>query len=177
MILADPAFDASDPRVTASRQAPGVPGQARQVAAWQVAARPLAADRQLAARKPADTAAAPVEGLGRLAFSRQEAQAIAAQAPGEVATALDFAATCALAVSGRLRDFRYLHFAARVVASLWWIDDLATAELMGKLYQGLWRQRLTPAAALRQARLAVAGARRALRRRPRRGSSGWSPPG
>jgi CHAT domain-containing protein len=153
-------------------------------------------------------------------------------APGAVTTKLDFAADRDFALSGRLRDFRYVHFAThgvfdaerpdlsglalsrfdasghpregflrlrdiydldltadlvvlsgcetalgkeirgegllgltrgflyagapRVVASLWWIDDRATAELMATFYRGLWTENLRPAAALRKARLALA---------------------
>jgi CHAT domain-containing protein/Tfp pilus assembly protein PilF len=199
IVLADPVFRPDDPRV--ARRRSGSP--------------------------------AAVEGLGRLRFSRQEALGIAALAPkGEVTTALDFAADRGLVLSGRLRDFRYVHFAThgifdaerpelsglalsgvgrdgerregflrlrdvyaldlaadlvvlsgcqtalgkeirgegllgitrgflyagapRVVASLWWIDDRATAELMRLFYRGLWAGGLRPAAALRQARLALA---------------------
>jgi CHAT domain-containing protein len=43
--------------------------------------------------------------------------------------------------------------AARVVASLWNVDDWATAELMARFYQGMERRGLRPAAALRQAQL------------------------
>ncbi len=170
--------------------------------------------------------------LDRLRFSRQEALGIAALAPkGAVITPLDFAATRDLALSGILRDFRYIHFAThglfdaarpelsglvlsrvgpdgqpkegflglrdiydldlaadlvvlsgcqtalgkevrgegllgltrgflyagapRVVASLWWIDDRATAALMTSFYHALWIEGLRPAAALRKARLAL----------------------
>jgi CHAT domain-containing protein/Tfp pilus assembly protein PilF len=52
---------------------------------------------------------------------------------------------------------RALHLAgcANVVSSLWRVDDAATAALMAKLYDGLWRQGLAPAEALRQAQLTV----------------------
>ncbi len=50
--------------------------------------------------------------------------------------------------------------APRVVASLWQVDDRATAELMSRFYRGLWTESLTPAAALRQARLSLASERR-----------------
>lgn len=170
--------------------------------------------------------------LPRLRFSRQEALTIAGLAPpGAVTTRLDFAADRDFVLSGRLRDFRYIHFAThgvfdaerpelsglalsrvdvagnpregflglrdiydldlaadlvvlsgcqtalgkeirgegllgltrgflyagapRVVASLWWIDDRATAALMAELYRGLWKEDLRPAAALRQARLSL----------------------
>ncbi|HEY4594162.1 MAG TPA: CHAT domain-containing tetratricopeptide repeat protein, partial [Thermoanaerobaculia bacterium] len=156
-----------------------------------------------------------LSNLSRLRFSRQEAMAIAALAPpGKVTTELDFAADRDLVLSGRLRDFRYVHFAThglfdaerpdlsglalsrvdpagrpregllrlrdiydldldadlvvlsgcrtalgkeirgegllgltrgflyagapRVVASLWWIDDRATADLMKAFYRGMW---------------------------------------
>ncbi|MBL8215525.1 MAG: CHAT domain-containing protein [Bryobacterales bacterium] len=58
-------------------------------------------------------------------------------------------------VLGLTRAFLY-GGAARVVASLWSVDDQATAELMTRFYQGLYRQHLTPARALRQAQLALA---------------------
>ena len=46
--------------------------------------------------------------------------------------------------------------APRVVASLWRVDDLATAELMKRFYQGmLGPKKLRPAAALREAQLAM----------------------
>jgi CHAT domain-containing protein len=43
--------------------------------------------------------------------------------------------------------------AARVVASLWPVDDLATAELMTRFYRGMLAERRPPAAALRAAQL------------------------
>jgi CHAT domain-containing protein/Tfp pilus assembly protein PilF len=54
---------------------------------------------------------------------------------------------------GLTRGFMYAG-AARVVASLWKIDDRATAELMKRFYEGmLGQKRLRPAAALRAAQL------------------------
>jgi hypothetical protein len=47
-----------------------------------------------------------------------------------------------------------------VVASLWKVDDEATAELMRHFYRGLLRDNLPPAAALRAARIEVWRARR-----------------
>ena len=60
----------------------------------------------------------------------------------------------------------FMHAGAqRVVASLWEVDDAATEELMGRLYEGmLGPRKLRPAAALREAQLA-------LSRRP-----GWRSP-
>ncbi len=52
---------------------------------------------------------------------------------------------------GLTRGFMYAG-ASRVVASLWQVDDQATAELMKRFYRGmLGKQRLSPAVALRQA--------------------------
>jgi CHAT domain-containing protein/tetratricopeptide (TPR) repeat protein len=50
--------------------------------------------------------------------------------------------------------------APRVVASLWPVEDRATAALMTRFYRALWQEGLPPAAALRAAQLAVRGERR-----------------
>jgi CHAT domain-containing protein len=42
-----------------------------------------------------------------------------------------------------------------VVASLWKVDDAATAELMAQLYEGMLKKGLSPASALRSAQLAM----------------------
>ena len=48
----------------------------------------------------------------------------------------------------------FMHAGAqRVVASLWQVDDLATAELMKRFYLGLLKENLRPAAALRAAQI------------------------
>ena len=61
---------------------------------------------------------------------------------------------------GLTRAFMYAG-AARVVASLWTVDDLATAKLMKRFYQGmLGRERLTPAAALRAAQIELSSQER-----------------
>lgn len=217
IVLADPVFQPDDPRV--ARGGPGAQPAARTANALR-GGEPESLSR-----------------LSRLRFSRQEALGIAALAPpGAVTTELDFAADRDLVLSGRLRDFRYIHFAThgvfdaerpdlsglalsrvdpagnsregflrlrdiydldlgadlvvlsgcqtalgkeirgegllgltrgffyagapRVVASLWWIDDRATAELMAAFYRGLWKEGLRPAAALRKARLVLAHQRR-----------------
>ena len=53
---------------------------------------------------------------------------------------------------GLTRGFMYAG-AARVVASLWQVDDAATAELMGRFYKGMMRGRLRPTAALKAAQV------------------------
>jgi CHAT domain-containing protein len=46
--------------------------------------------------------------------------------------------------------------AARVISTAWNVDDEASAELIGRFYQGLFEKGLPPAAALRQAQLDLA---------------------
>jgi CHAT domain-containing protein/tetratricopeptide (TPR) repeat protein len=53
---------------------------------------------------------------------------------------------------GLTRGFMYAG-ASSVVASLWKVDDEATAELMKHFYAGMFTKQLTPAAALREAQL------------------------
>jgi CHAT domain-containing protein len=50
------------------------------------------------------------------------------------------------------RGFMYAG-AARVMASLWRVDDAATAEIMGRFYEKFLQENLRPAAALRAAQL------------------------
>src|SRR5206468_5485488 len=52
---------------------------------------------------------------------------------------------------------RALHLAGcpDVVASLWNVNDKASAALMAKFYHGLWQEGKTPLEALRQAQLTV----------------------
>jgi len=47
--------------------------------------------------------------------------------------------------------------ARNVIASLWKIDDQATADLMSRFYQLLWGEQLSPLQALRQAQLQMLG--------------------
>jgi CHAT domain-containing protein/tetratricopeptide (TPR) repeat protein len=60
---------------------------------------------------------------------------------------------------GLTRGFQYAGV-PRVVASLWKVQDRATAELMSRFYRAMWRDHLPSAAALRQAQ-------RSLRHDPR----------
>jgi len=53
------------------------------------------------------------------------------------------------------RAFMYAG-APRVIASLWEVSDIATAELMKRLYAGILKRGLSPAAALRAAQLDMA---------------------
>jgi CHAT domain-containing protein len=55
---------------------------------------------------------------------------------------------------GLVRGFMYAG-AARVVASIWDVKDEATAELMKRFYQGMLKERLPPAAALRAAQVSL----------------------
>jgi CHAT domain-containing protein len=52
---------------------------------------------------------------------------------------------------------RAFHIAGcrNVIASLWQVDDKATAALMGLFYHKLWQERLWPAEALRQAQVTL----------------------
>jgi len=212
-VLADPVFDARDPRVLQARGA-GAP-QAAEVR----------------------SAAPEGDDLPRLTWTRQEAEAITRLAgPGRALLALDFDANLDLVRNGALREYRALHLAThgvlaperpelsglvlsrvdpagtprpgvlrlpdiynldlqadvavlsgcetalgreirgegivglargflyagagRVVASLWKVRDRSTAELMRRFYQALLTEGRPPAAALRQAQLALRTDRR-----------------
>ncbi|MFN7948530.1 MAG: tetratricopeptide repeat protein [Blastocatellia bacterium] len=60
---------------------------------------------------------------------------------------------------GLTRGFMYAG-TPRVVASLWQVDDLATAELMKRFYRGMLKENLRPAAALRAAQLELSQQKR-----------------
>ena len=55
---------------------------------------------------------------------------------------------------GLVRGFMYAG-SPRVVASLWKVDDRATAALMRRFYEAMFREKLPPAAALRRARIGM----------------------
>ncbi|MGD1803841.1 CHAT domain-containing protein, partial [Dapis sp. BLCC M126] len=55
---------------------------------------------------------------------------------------------------GLTRGFMYAG-AKRVIGSLWYVDDEATAELMSEFYQGMLEEGVSPVEALRQAQLEI----------------------
>lgn len=57
------------------------------------------------------------------------------------------------------RGFMYAG-AARVVSSLWQVDDQATAELMGRFYYKILKEQIRPAAALRSSQLEIMAQKR-----------------
>ena len=96
-VLADPVFDADDPRVRATR-----------VAGAKGAPAPVGLMRAI------DSLG--LEGFGRLPFSRGEAEGIAALVPrASLLKATDFAASRTLITSGALADRRVVHFATHGV--------------------------------------------------------------
>jgi CHAT domain-containing protein/Tfp pilus assembly protein PilF len=108
-VLADPVFEADDPRVASrTRQQParmpsGAPGDPEALAGAAVAR---------ALRSVNAISDIPLPRLTRLPFSRQEAQAISALVPiDRRLTAVDFEANRATATNGELGGYRMVHFA------------------------------------------------------------------
>jgi CHAT domain-containing protein len=206
-VIADPVFEADDPRLLGAATRLGV--------------------QQAGLLRDGSATSVP-----RLAATRQEADAIVAAAPpGTVMKAIDFDASRTTAMNGSLSRYRILHFAThgvfnndqpglsgimlsmfdghggaqdgflrlhdiyslklpaelvvlsacntalgrsikgeglvgivrgfmyagakRVVASHWKVDDEATGALMARFYVEMFRENRSPAAALRQAQLAI----------------------
>lgn len=99
-ILADPVYEATDPRVRSAAKKPAAPAVPTQPAAAETAL--LGALR----------GAARAEPLARLSWSRREAERIAAAAAGrEVLLALDFQADRDFALAPELKRYKILHFA------------------------------------------------------------------
>ena len=104
-VLADPVFDANDPRVKVKSAASATRRPA--VLPTADSARIL---EHLSENGPVVTAARMV--IPRLPYTRQEAEHILQVAPkGENFEALDFRASLATATSPNLANYRYLHFA------------------------------------------------------------------
>jgi CHAT domain-containing protein/Tfp pilus assembly protein PilF len=112
-VLADPVFDASDPRVAGKLSASSPKGSTQRGAVGDAGAEQDSADDHLLR-----SLAGPVNGsaerlhLERLRFTRREADAIIATVPpGKGMKAVDFDATLALATSRNLAQYRIVHFA------------------------------------------------------------------
>ncbi len=224
VVFADPIFEVADPRAAARTAVR--------------ANRPTQAGSrsQQDPSSPEGAAARMLTPLGasfpRLPFSRAEATALSALAPGQVTTFMDGMATRDRALGAALGDYRFIHFAThgivrpdvpnlssivlsfvdgsgatrdpfltlpdiyemrlsadvvvlsacstaegrhvpgegpiglargfmyagapRVIASLWRVNDMATAELMKRFYRGMLVEGLPAAAALRRAQQQVA---------------------
>jgi CHAT domain-containing protein len=104
-VLADPVFDVHDPRLTSL-----LPTR-NQVSRKPAGKKPAAA---IGPRGAGDSD--PSEALERLPSTRAEAEAISALAPGQVWLSLGLEANRDAVLSGRLRDFRILHFATHATA-------------------------------------------------------------
>jgi CHAT domain-containing protein/Tfp pilus assembly protein PilF len=108
-ILADPVFSNDDGRVAlnARTQVESIQGPDQ-----SVRAAPLAPTTKIVADVERSAAESGVQRFRRLLFSRQEAEAITGLLPAsERLEALDFSADRRLALSGKLGEYRILHFA------------------------------------------------------------------
>src|SRR6266536_323436 len=104
-VLADPVFEASDPRLASAKNG-NSSGETPAAPASDVELSELT--RAIRTMNFSDARA----GFTRLAFSRQEAQSIIALTPkGTGLKATDFSANRALAKSRQLSQYRILHFA------------------------------------------------------------------
>jgi CHAT domain-containing protein/Tfp pilus assembly protein PilF len=104
-VLADPVFEASDPRLAFAKNG----NSSEETVAAQAADGEISElTRSIRTMNFPDARA----GFTRLAFSRQEAESIIALTPkGAGLKATDFSASRALAMSGQLSQYRILHFA------------------------------------------------------------------
>jgi len=110
-VVADPVFSASDERVK------GVAPQPRTEPAIITQRLRGAHDLEPALRDLGGVAESGA--LDRLPASRDEAQAIAKLAPERSLVAMDFDANRQMVMSGKLSDYRYLHFATHA-----YVDDV-----------------------------------------------------
>ncbi len=104
-VLADPVFEASDPRLASAKNGSSS-GETLPAPAADAELSELT--RAIRTMNFSDARA----GFTRLAFSRQEAESIIALTPGGTELkATDFSASRAMAMSGQLIQYRILHFA------------------------------------------------------------------
>lgn len=204
-VLADPVFEATDPRLAGGGPAPPGPDAASTRGADRLGRLPYSAGEaasilRLAAEEESyealgfaatrEAATSPALGgyrivhfathgaldgehpeLSRLVFSRFDAEGRARNGvlfahqiyDLELPVDLVVLSACESALGRQMRGEGlvgltqgFFHAgAARVVVSLWRVDDRATAELMARFYEGMLVDRLAPAAALRRAQLAI----------------------
>jgi CHAT domain-containing protein/tetratricopeptide (TPR) repeat protein len=108
-VLADPVFDADDPRLKGAPS--GQQGRVRQVSASSGAVPASQQDPLVRALRDLSASGGP-GALSRLPFTRQEAQAITSLVPsGQGLQALDFTASKEVASGVDLRSYRIVHFA------------------------------------------------------------------
>jgi CHAT domain-containing protein len=108
-VIADPVFDAHDPRV--ARGAVGATSRRSRLLESKLdGAVRAAGDRDVSLLRT--SVGMSRSGFARLLFSHEEAAAIARFAPaGSVLEATDFRASHDLVVSGQLAEYRFVHFA------------------------------------------------------------------
>jgi CHAT domain-containing protein len=113
-VIADPVFDQNDPRVTAAV----VKNRSRLAAADTTTPRPAVANLQLS-RSLEDVGLGSGGEIGRLFFSKQEAEAILRNAPRTQSfSALGFNANRRTVTSPSLAQYRIVHFATHGVMDL-----------------------------------------------------------
>ena len=107
-VLADPVFEADDPRVALTKRAGNDRSATRAMVASNTAAEmSYVASRTVQRLDDVDGRA----GLARLPFSRDEARAIGLLAGAGTLRATDFQASRATALGSALEDYRIVHFA------------------------------------------------------------------
>jgi len=179
-VVADPAFDPRDPtfeRLPASRQeaeaiaALAPPGQARLALGLQASRPEVLGDRlsgyravHFATHGVVDAEHPSLSGLA-LSDGFLNLRDVYGLRLGADLVVLSGCRTAlgrevrGEGLAGLARGFFHAG-APRVVASLWKVEDRATAELMIRFYRGMWSEGLTPAAALRAAQLSIRTERR-----------------
>jgi CHAT domain-containing protein len=100
VVLADPVFDSHDLRVRGASESPDTPVDSSG-----------GGERFVLERSAHEVGAYRGGFLPRLLFSRREAQAISAAAPGDTTRVLDFDANKARVVNSGLKNYRIVHLA------------------------------------------------------------------